>query len=1130
MAKQKKVVNVLSTAALAGLVTSAMLSSQAFAKVDAYTVKVGDAVYKYDKADLVASFLDNSEGIDAPLYQDFTSKVSEGKGVYAFHDDKSGYVSFGSVADAFAAAEGTDFDMNAFTESDKAEVVTVSSVKKAVVVDGKVNYNDEGESSTGELKVESVSAINAAQIKVTFNKTLTGDAKDEATDEDNYTLKNSKDDEIDDIIKSVDVEEGSREAIITVNYNEIGTDDEDYQNQAEFKLVLDEKIAGKEIEKKFKVSDFETPEVKSVEVAGIRTIKVKLSEPIVSKGKTADDIYNDLEEAFKINDGDYSIDKIDAIDNGKELNIVLFSDLKDGQKIKVEVKSEATDYAGYSLKKDTFDATVNVNKEELAIVSYEKAKDSEITLVFNKDIKFHDYKDDTKIALKGQKSKYGKDFIEKDDDDFFESFYHTTAKNQAEAVEIDGNKLTLYFDSDHTLPETAYVTVDADTLEDLWEKKNNSLVTKAQITKDMVKPEVKEIEQDDDSNRKIKITFTEDMEEESATKASNYTVKDENKKEIRVHKARLDGDEVTLELTKDLEDGDKYKVTIEDVEDKAGNKIADVTKEFVAKETQAVDSVNARFYDAGESNQKIVVDFDTKMLADGSRYAINTLDNYDLNLTLKNGKDYSINLSDYDDASIKAVENDHKVEIKLPGNKADNDERFNFNDATKIELKINKVEDTNENKSAILEHVKVNPKNSDISLDSDNDQPVAIDRETIKVTFEDEFKKFEDKDISLQYGTLTNGKFSKVGELEEGNKKVKTENGNTVVEYTLKEAEQLNYNGTYKDQNYVVAVVTKENPKDIKSENRYGDTLAANQTWIVKDEIAPELAKLAGKDDPKPEVIYGTKIDDREDYKDAVIVSGYANKQATVKLYFEEDIRDIDNMKPYMFDTKDDDIDVVDVKSEGNHTIVLTLDASDSDDKEYTKLDDFVGVTISTGNNEVFDMLSKDPNKSKVDAVIEVEDKKAVQEDKVAPVITGVKDLTLTVGDTFTETAKATDNVDGTVEVKVEGTVDTTKAATYTLNYTATDKSGNKATATRKVVVKAKDEKPSVDVEKVIIVNQIVPGKAVVIVELKDVDSTKYSVTIDGVEAKFSNGKFAAAVDGNYTADTAKDLVKVTLK
>lgn len=52
------------------------------------------------------------------------------------------------------------------------------------------------------------------------------------------------------------------------------------------------------------------------------------------------------------------------------------------------------------------------------------------------------------------------------------------------------------------------------------------------------------------------------------------------------------------------------------------------------------------------SNQKIVVDFDTTMLADGSRYAINNLENYDLKV-VKCGETYTINLSDYNAATLK---------------------------------------------------------------------------------------------------------------------------------------------------------------------------------------------------------------------------------------------------------------------------------------------------------------------------------------------------------------------------------------------------------------------------------------------------------------------------------------------
>lgn len=200
MAKQNKVVNVLSKAALAGMVASAMLTSQAFAAVDAYTVKVGDDVFEYNKSELVQSFLDAGEGLEAPLYEDFTSKLSEGKGVYAFHDDKNGYVDFASVSNAFLNAEEGTFNLNAFTESEEAEVVTVPTVKKAVVVDGEVKY--EGE-ETGELKVESVSAINATSLE------LKGTALSKLTAEDIKVEGNT--------VKSVSASEDGKTATIVLS-------------------------------------------------------------------------------------------------------------------------------------------------------------------------------------------------------------------------------------------------------------------------------------------------------------------------------------------------------------------------------------------------------------------------------------------------------------------------------------------------------------------------------------------------------------------------------------------------------------------------------------------------------------------------------------------------------------------------------------------------------------------------------------------------------------------------------------------------------------------------------------------------------------------------------------------------
>lgn len=81
-------------------------------------------------------------------------------------------------------------------------------------------------------------------------------------------------------------------------------------------------------------------------------------------------------------------------------------------------------------------------------------------------------------------------------------------------------------------------------------------------------------------------------------------------------------------------------------------------------------------------------------------------------------------------------------------------------------------------------------------------------------------------------------------------------------------------------------------------------------------------------------------------------------------------------------------------------------------------------------------------------------------EDKTPPEITGNEDKTITVEDTLDVKAnvKATDNVDGDVEVKVEGNVDTNKEGQYKIKYIAEDKSGNKTEKENTITVNKKPE------------------------------------------------------------------------
>ena len=78
--------------------------------------------------------------------------------------------------------------------------------------------------------------------------------------------------------------------------------------------------------------------------------------------------------------------------------------------------------------------------------------------------------------------------------------------------------------------------------------------------------------------------------------------------------------------------------------------------------------------------------------------------------------------------------------------------------------------------------------------------------------------------------------------------------------------------------------------------------------------------------------------------------------------------------------------------------------------------------------------------------------------DTTPPVITltGSSTINLTVGDTFTDPgATATDDVDGdiTSSITTSGTVNTSTAGTYTIDYSVSDAAGNNATVVQRTII-----------------------------------------------------------------------------
>jgi hypothetical protein len=124
-------------------------------------------------------------------------------------------------------------------------------------------------------------------------------------------------------------------------------------------------------------------------------------------------------------------------------------------------------------------------------------------------------------------------------------------------------------------------------------------------------------------------------------------------------------------------------------------------------------------------------------------------------------------------------------------------------------------------------------------------------------------------------------------------------------------------------------------------------------------------------------------------------------------------------------------------------------------------ISDLITITSSVSslvprvNQVVFSVSDNDGNIASITRYVDVYE--PAVKDVVPPNINfGNDTVTLMVGDVYTEIkATAWDAVDGDVPVSFSGTVNTEKAGTYLITYTATDESNNTATKVKTVIVEA---------------------------------------------------------------------------
>ncbi|HOL84873.1 MAG TPA: Ig-like domain-containing protein, partial [Thermoclostridium caenicola] len=454
-----------------------------------------------------------------------------------------------------AAKNGVNADGKKFIES-LIEAGFVS--EEAAIAAGLI------EPKPAKLEVVGVSATNLKQLVVEFNTPIK-----EAGNQDNYSIETDDAQATIDKDSKFNLQDDKKTVVITLTkaaaQNEV-IDLKIKGIESESGLKLDETII-----EDVKFEDTTLPKAVSAEVVGKYTIKVKFSEPIA-----VPDVEKDYDPAdyFVVDDGDYIIKEIEKVNNDTELNIVLFSPLEEGT-ITVEAKPAIKDYAGYGITKKVF--TVDVVKDETApvIVGYKNAKPSEVTLIFDEDIK-----------LLEEPDKEGGKVTYKKKDDFLAKFYHTNSNNPASDLKVDGKELTIKFGVEKKMTEgNTYIYIAKEVLQDLWENKNAKYSYVVDVTDDSEPPVVEKIEQE--SEEAIKVVFNEDVND-TALDLANYKVLDskgEEKKDIIDSIKRDDDKTVIITFSEKL--SGEYKLVVEKVEDVLENAMSKTTVAFTMKDKTA---------------------------------------------------------------------------------------------------------------------------------------------------------------------------------------------------------------------------------------------------------------------------------------------------------------------------------------------------------------------------------------------------------------------------------------------------------------------------------------------------------------------------------------------------------------
>ncbi len=633
------------------------------------------------------------------------------------------------------------------------------------------------------LAVKKVSATNLIQVVIEFNGADWAD-EDEVTDVENYTLEDEDEDDIlsqdDDVVTVADVDVNGKVVTLTLNAP--------VDQQTEAVLVISDDVLPAETKFDVEFLDTKLPKAISAKVIGNDTIKVTFDEPINDEKSLASD--------FEVEDGDFFIKSVDFVNNNTEANIELYTELEEGT-VKVEVGAGVEDYAGFGVLRTSFDVKVVVDNEAPYVTGFKDAKANSITLLFNEDIEINE-----------EEYEAG-------------DIYHTNTSNPATVSEVSGNQLKLTFAVGNELPNgTSYIYILKDSVNDLWDNTNAKIIATVTVTPDETKPVIEKIKVVDEQT--IEITFSEDIDEESAEEVDNYSLLKSGSvvEDMITGISMKDGKTDVVVVTFDEELVGKYSIVVQKVEDLAGNVMAKATVEFTVDDMTApgVDpKFSAKLYNADKATQLVVVRFGEAMATSG-KYAVNDLEKYILVVG-----DDKYDLADVDDVTISVVDGGKSVEIKIPA------VEIPLESGVDYEIIVSRVADVAGNYTAALSTTVLVAKAGSVEVDTVE----LVTSKKAEVTFKDELKTIDSGDMMF-YTSDDAIAISRVSATLD-------KDGNTVLTFTF--VEEVGTDAKVDDVAIRFAIVDDGDDDGIVSKNKYNEVVAAYDE-MIEDAAAPEVDEV----------------------------------------------------------------------------------------------------------------------------------------------------------------------------------------------------------------------------------------------------------------------------------------------